>query len=168
MRIMKDAVPDAYVELFAKAIHDDYITMRGQIPYSNWDSRPEDFKELNRAQAVSIFENLFLIGCSFDAGDTSFPTVEEFTPEEILLLAKQEHIRWVEIQNQKGWAYSRVLDENKMLHPLLVEWEELPPEVQQKDIYMAKKIIPLLEKAGLRVYRVMQTRSSLESPKRTL
>ena len=121
----------------------------------DWDSLPEEIKEGNRDQAFSIPEKLLLVRCGFDAGDTPYPTLGEFTPEEIQLLAQNEHIRWMEGKIRDGWVYGPERDNEKKIHHCLVDWEKLPEDEQQKDIDAALNIIPLLKKAGLRVYRMV-------------
>ncbi|MDR1110321.1 MAG: AAA family ATPase [Deltaproteobacteria bacterium] len=167
--VLKEVVLSAYNETLAKTIHEDFLAMNIHKNYTekqaernsdssygeDWDSLPEEIKDSNRAQALSIPQKLLLVRCGFDAGDTPYQTLEEFTPDEILLLAQNEHIRWMEETTRNGWVCGPVRDNNAKIHPCLVEWNVLPPEEQQKDIDVANNIIPLLKKAGLRVYRMV-------------
>ena len=169
--VLKDVVLNAYKDLLARSIHEDFVAREihnnhvknlkatnreKQSSYSDdWDKLPEEIKENNRRQADSIPEKLLLVRCGFDAGDTPYPTLEEFTPDEILLLAQNEHIRWMEDKIRSGWEKGPDRNNVKKIHPCLVDWEKLPQEEQQKDIDVARNIIPLLKKAGLRVYRMV-------------
>jgi len=169
--VLKDVVLNAHKELLAKAIHNDFIARNAHESYMEkqkergkhsqtsyteaWDDLPEEIKNANREQAFSIPEKLLLVRCGFDAGDACYPTLKKFEPDEILLLAQNEHIRWMEDRTRNGWVYGPVRDNVKKTHPCLVSWDELPEEEQQKDIDVAENIIPLLEKAGLRVYRMV-------------
>ena len=169
--VLKDVILNAYTETLAKAIHEDFLAVnihknyletqegRGQANDSSfsvsWEDLPEEIRNSNREQALSIPGKLLLVRCGFDAGDTPYPTLEEFTPEEIFLLAQDEHIRWMEGKIRDGWVYGPVRDNAKKIHPCLVDWDDLSEEERQKDIDIAENIIPLLKKAGLRVYRLV-------------
>ncbi|MDR1130810.1 MAG: hypothetical protein LBL15_00130 [Oscillospiraceae bacterium] len=168
--VLKDVVLNACSEVLAKTIHEDFLAMNIHESYAekqaergadnassyggDWDSLPEEIKNSNRAQALSIPDKLLLVRCGFDAGDTPYPTLEAFTPDEILLLAQNEHIRFMADKIRNGWVYGAVRDNAKKVHPCLVDWDALPQEERQKDIDIANNIIPLLKKAGLRVYRM--------------
>lgn len=167
--VLKDTVLNAYTEPLAKIIHDDYVYKqiiatqnRGENAANQndtytaaWDELPEDIKNANREQAKHIPDKLKLVGCAFDAGDAPYPTLDEFTSDEIMLLAREEHIRFVAQKAKSGWVYGPVRDNDKKIHPCLVDWNKLPKDEQQKDIDAAKNVIPLLKKAGLRVYRMI-------------
>ena len=150
---------NSYLEQLARAIHDDFCkksVQRGQgdaafvLP---WEQLPQDIQESNRMQARSISEKLSLIGFAYDAGDTPFPSVDAFDDETTLLLAQNEHLRWMAERQAAGWRYAPVRDNDKRHHPLLCPWDELPSAEKQKDIDAADNIIPLLNSIGLRVYR---------------
>jgi len=52
-----------------------------------------------------------------------------------------------------GWVYAPVRSDAKKHHPMLIPYDELPPDERQKDINVVKNIVPLLSGVGLRVYR---------------
>jgi hypothetical protein len=168
--VLKDVVLNAYREVLARAIHEDSMAARIHENYvenhaagadsgssygGEWDSLPDEIKDSNRTQALSIPDKLLLVRCGFDAGDTPYPTLTQFTDDEVLLLAQDEHERWMEDKRRNGWTYGPVRDNEKKIHPCLVSWEKLPENEQQKDRDVALNIIPLLKKAGLRVYRMV-------------
>ena len=124
-------------------------------PYTvPWEELDEETRDSNREQALDIPNKLLSVGCDFDSGDTPHQTLEAFTEDEILRLAQDEHIRWMAQKERDGWEYAPVRDNANKKNPCLVPWEDLPPEEQQKDIDAVENIIPLLRKAGLRVYRM--------------
>ena len=149
------------IEKLARQIHGDYLKkMRaagntGHPSAVEWDELSEEFKESNRAQAQSIGEKLSAAGLSFDADESSAETVDEFDDATMLLLARNEHIRWMQEKLANGWVYAPVRDNEKKHHPCLVPYEQLPPEEQQKDIDVVNNVIPLLDSVGLRVYRAI-------------
>ena len=168
--VLRDVVLNAHGELLARAVHEDYLAKlvhedylekqekRGvtsppnQIP---WEQLDEEVRRSNREQALDIPKKLLSVGCDFDAGDSPYPSLERFTPEEIMRLAQDEHIRWMAQKMRTGWTHAPVRDNAAKKHPCLVDWEELSLEERQKDIDAAENIIPLLKKAGLRVYRIV-------------
>jgi hypothetical protein len=158
--VLREVILNSYLEQLAQAIHADFCKKENErghaAPYNiPWEELPDDIKDANRAQAASFAEKLNYIGYSYDSGDTPFTSVEAFDDSTILLLAQTEHIRWMNERIASKWVYGPERDDVKKIHPLLVPWEKLPKEEQQKDIDVAKNIIPLLNGIGLRVYRTV-------------
>jgi len=153
----ENTIFEGNIEQLARQIHEDYLKeMRaaGNMEHPSafeWEGLSEEFRESNRAQARSISEKLNVVGLAFDRGESAAPTVEEFDGETVLLLAENEHIRWMQEKLANGWIYAPNRDNEKKHHPLLVPYEQLPPEEQQKDINVVNNIIPLLTSVGLRV-----------------
>ena len=152
-----------YIETLAKAIHANYVkeqTAAGSANLPNvvpWDELPEEFKESNRNAARSFEEKLRSIDCEIAPADTSRPAVEFFDDETILKLARVEHDRWMQEKLANGWTYAPVRDNAKKHHHMLIPYEKLPSEEQQKDINVVNNIIPLLRSVGLRVCRKEHT-----------
>ena len=46
---------------------------------------------------------------------------------------EQNHANWIMHRLANGWAYGPVKDEQAKTHPLLVPYDELPPEHRVKD-----------------------------------
>jgi len=159
--VLREVILNSYIEQLAQAIHADYlkgIKAAGDTTHSSaadWADLPEDLREANRAQARSIAKKLRMIDHAYDAGDTPFPSVEAFDEATVLRLAREEHIRWMQERIAAGWTYGPVRDNAKKIHPLLVDWDELPDKEKQKDIDAINNIIPLLKSIGLRVYKTI-------------
>lgn len=150
-----------------------------------WNDLAEEFKDSNRGQAHCIAKELHSTGYDYDTGDTPFPSIEKFDPATILTLARNEHLRWMNEKKANGWKYASLnegadlakkiifeeewnsldikgqkelavkeMRKEKLSH-LLVEWENLDEEEQQKDIDAVTNIIPLLKSIGLRVYKTI-------------
>jgi len=159
--VLRDVILNNYVEPLAQMIHEDYVEKmknEGEINHPSvvpWNELPEEFKESNRAQARSFEEKLNTIGYNYDAGDTPFPSVEEFDDATVLLLAQNEHIRWMNERLANGWIYGETRDDERKIQPLLVEWSKLPESEKKKDIEVVKNIIPHLKKIGLRVFKTI-------------
>jgi len=159
--VLREVILNSYIEDLARAAHESYLKelrAAGQKGHSSavaWDVLSEDWRNANRAQARHIAEHLNKTGFAYDSGDTPFPSVEEFDEETTLLLAKNEHARWMNERRSAGWVYGPRRDNGKKIHDLLVEWDRLPDAEKKKDIDVAKNIIPMLKGVGLRVYRTV-------------
>jgi len=154
--VLRKVILNSYQENLAKAIHEDFCIKNpssdNNIP---WAELPEDIKDSNRDQARYFGEYLTAAGYDFDAGDTPFSTVEEFSKEELLKIAEMAHEIYIKSKIDAGWIYGKVKNAVKKTHPLLVDWNDLPEEEKQKDIDIAENIISLLKSVGLRVYKTI-------------
>ena len=159
--VLREAILYSYIEDLARAAHESYVKelrAAGKGSHSSaveWDVLPEDLRNANRAQARHIAEHFSKTGFAYDSGDTPFPSVEEFDEETTLMLAKNEHARWMNERRSAGWVYGPKRDNGKKIHDLLVEWDRLPDVEKKKDIDVTKNIIPMLKGIGLRVYRTV-------------
>lgn len=133
--VLKDVILNGYTDALAEAIHEDFRakqTQRNLPIHANvdvpWAELSDSYRADNIRQATDIPRKLALIGCAFDLGDAPYPTVDSFTDEEILLLAKDEHARWMAAKLKDGWIYGPVRDESdpaNRTHPLLLPFGEL-------------------------------------------
>ena len=100
-----------FAEQLARAIHRGYVANargRGETETANpstvpWDRLPEDLRRANIAQAAAIGGKLRTIDAAVvpdGAGSTGFA----FTDQEIELLARQEHDRWMRDRLAAGWT----------------------------------------------------------------
>jgi len=154
--VLRKVILNSYREKLAIAIHEDFClknpTSDNNIP---WTELPDDIKDSNRDQAHSFGQYLNAAGYDFDSGDTPFPSIEKFSEDEILKIAKLSHGIWMKSKTDAGWKYGKVKDAAKKTHPLIVEWDELPEEEKRKDLDIAGNIIPLMNVIGLRVYKTI-------------
>jgi uncharacterized membrane protein len=145
-------------EHLARAIHGAYqqaAASRGEAPDSRpalqaWEKLPDELKESNRAQARQIGEKLAAIGClmvpAFDPALTF-----EFDDEEVQLLARREHERWMGERMALGYAHGPARQGG--MHPDLVPWEELPDEAREKDVAAVQGIPAMLASVGFQALR---------------
>ena len=77
----------------------------------------------------------------------------EFTREEIEQLARMEHERWMEERLANGWTVGPKDIDKKTTPWLLVSYEELPDEEQEKDRESVRGIPEFLVKVRLAVRR---------------
>jgi hypothetical protein len=149
-------------EILARAIHEDYLRQQAaagvkleqnpsMVP---WDALSEQLKESNLQQADDIGAKLKAVNCStapmLDWDEPLF----DFTPEEINLLARLEHQRWMAEKEQAGWRHGLKKDSEARTHPCLLPYDQLPAEEQEKDRNPVRQIPATLAKVGFRVHRL--------------
>ncbi|MFO8173493.1 MAG: NAD-binding protein [Longimicrobiales bacterium] len=147
-------------EALARAIHEEYVRDRvskGDSPQRDqamlpWEELDEDLKESNRAQAAHIGVKLAAVGCDlaplvgWDADSFAFE------PEELELLARMEHDRWVEDRLRSGWSLGPK-DERRKTTPHLVPWEDLDELLRDRNRNTIRELPRFLARAGLRITR---------------
>jgi hypothetical protein len=123
------------LDIMARALHEDYVSKLGEAERNYpanpsaapWDSLSEQLRESNRQAADHLPVKLRAVGChparvgSGDPGEL----ISKFTDEEIELLAKMEHRRWMAERFLAGWVLGPK-NHDKRISPYLVEWEQLP------------------------------------------
>ena len=157
--VLQDTHFSCYVEQLARAIHSDYLDKageRGDLPVINrpWEELTEPQRDANRAQARSICDKLRMVGCGLDFGQTPYPTMPAFDAQERLFLAEWEHARWMKDKADHGWTYGPERDDERLIHDLMIPWEQLDQRGKQLDFDVIDNIIPLLAGIGMRVYRM--------------
>jgi TrkA family protein len=148
---------DSIIGRAARAIHEQYrvqAARRGESPATNpsmlpWAELAPHLRESNIAQAEHIGAKLAEIGASV----TTVPPEEPFalTEEEVLRLARLEHVRWMEEREAAGFRYGARRDDKH--HPDLVDWSNLSEESQQKDVHAVRHLPELLAAEGLYIQR---------------
>jgi hypothetical protein len=146
-------------ETLAQAIHEKYRQEQwGQKPADDpamqpWEKLREDLKESNRQQADQIPEKLRIVGYGIRPAAGGEPARVELTLEEVEMLARMEHDRWMEEKTKAGWHYGIPRNDEKKLHPCLVPWKELPEEEKEKDRQAVGGIPGFLGQFGFEIYR---------------
>lgn len=124
----------------AKAIHDSYVEKQlseGDSPEDNpslvtWPKLPENLKDSNRNQADHAEIKCYLLSGKDDC--TAEEIRSKLTPETVEWLAKMEHERWCAEKRLNGWRYTDGAKNNDLLlNPNLVPWDQLKEEERQKD-----------------------------------
>ena len=143
----------------ARAIHQRYLAamFRAGMGASEtpalveWEALPEEYREANRAQARDIVAKMHAIGWIIVPAKDG----EAFEPsaDELDLLAREEHERWARQRRADGWCYGPVRDDEALRHPMLIPYDDLPVDEQQKDIDAVLEIPALLAAAGLGLRR---------------
>jgi len=115
----------------------------------------ENEKEQNRNNVQDIPNKLASIGYTMIPARGKELT-SEFNDEDVTLLARMEHERWMQEKLDAGWKYAKETDKPKRQHKLLVPWENLPPDEQEKDYIMVRGIPQILAKAGYTMVKLSQ------------
>src|ERR1035438_4691002 len=75
-----------------------------------------------------------------------------FEGSELELLAKMEHKRWMAERFLAGWTLGP-RDDEKRINPYLVEWEDLPPNIQDYDRNFVRILPNVLKQVNLEIRR---------------
>ena len=126
-----------------------------------FDELTLEYQLSNIAQAKNYVRHLENIHCFFSDKAYDYPIVQEFSEDELMLLAVNEHIRWVNEKVEMGWSYgtdykNRVEREQKRINKDIVPYDELSGPEKYKDLAPINNMIKLLGAHGIKIYR-MQT-----------
>ena len=152
-------------EMLARAIHQDYLSIQGNMGVTMqtnpslvpWDELPENIKESNRRQADDIGKKLKAVYCDLEPLTDWDAELFEFTPEEIEILARMEHQRWLNEHRNEGWTYEPgVKDLNRKTSPYLLDWDELPEDFKRYNRDAIRSLPIFLARAGFQIFRTRQ------------
>jgi len=123
-----------------------------------WADLPETARDANRITADHFEVKMRAVGCRVvSRSDGSEPTA--LSPEELELLARMEHNRWVADRLLDGWKHDAVRCNKRKLHPSLVPYDELTEPIKQLDRDSVLQMVEILGTEGLAI-----TRSALSRP----
>lgn len=157
-----DVVVHEALDMLARALHNDYARTqlkRGETAAGNaslipWSELPAHKKLANQRAAAHIDVKLRICGCTAYSESASAPEVP-FPPgaEALEQLAQLEHRRWMADKHLAGYSFGETRDEDQMLHPDLIPWEDLPEPDREKDRDNIRRIPELLKLQHLKVCR---------------
>ena len=119
-------------------------------PYSELS---EDEKESNRNNVRDIPNKLASVGYVMTKTKCN-ETPIKFKNDEIEILAKKEHERWMQEKLSTGWQYAKKTNRTKKLHKSLIPWEKLSEDEKEKDRALVKGIPKILVKAGYTIIKL--------------
>lgn len=154
----QEAILGAVLDKKARSIHEDYVRHRvaegevfGEGVLVGWDELPEDLKSANRQQADHLDVKLRAVGCFMDKAGGSNPV--NLSDSEIEQMAGMEHQRWVADRTLAGWTQGSPRNNEKRIHPHLVEWVRLPEDIRERDREAVRNILKVIRDMELDVYR---------------
>ena len=154
-----DAISGCDLDKMAQAVHDDYLKTRkktagfpSQASDVEWEELSEEFKDSNRKAADHMEVKMRSIGCEIVLKKD--PRAEtEISPKELELLAELEHYRWNAERSLAGWTYDSVKSNKTRTTPYLVNWEDLPSDIQDYDRNAVANIPNVVKEAGMKIVR---------------
>ncbi len=151
-------------ELLARAQHAQWLRneeAKGTSPERNpnmrsWDELPEGQREENRRFADDLHTKLALIGCMIVPMPLPDPDHDTFTfsAEDLDLLSRHEHERWIQTKLDGGWRFGPTRDDARKLHDQLKPWEELDEANKDKDRNAVREIPSMLALAGFQIQKL--------------
>jgi hypothetical protein len=159
-----EQVTGGVIEQLAFAIHNNYIRQQkalGMDEEANpsiapWSLLPENLKESNRQQAFHIREKLRIIKCDISPKIYWKPKEFLFSNEEVDLLARLEHQRWMKEKIDQGWVYApgeKDPMKKPPTNPNLLEWDMLPEVEKEKNKEIIRVLPDSLAKIGFQIER---------------
>ena len=147
-------------ELVARVFYEDHLARTG-AGEAAWDALAPDEQDPYLRRADDVAAKVELIGATVakdgpaTRGRRDAPESDGFlfTPEELELLSRHEHERWMEEKLDTGWRLGPEVDAASRTHPSLVDYDLLPVEEKVKDTEVVARIPALLRAAGLRIVR---------------
>jgi hypothetical protein len=158
-----DVIVNEVLDSMARSMHNDYVSTLqtlGETHETNasvtpWSLLPAHKKKANQHAAAHMPVKLRCSDCRAvpkdQPGDAvSFPLDEE----NMEMLAQLEHRRWLADKYLAGYSHGKVRDEDHMLHPDLIPWEELSETDRDKDRSNIRQIPDLMAMQELKICRV--------------
>jgi len=149
----------------AETFHQAYIEVEGKDRRANnlppaagktWDELSEDDRQSNREAADHTWAKLGLLGYRIEEVRVNQRIVINngiISQLENLLeeLAEFEHYRWMVWRVLNGWQYGSPRNNEKKLHPDIVEYKYLKESTKEKDRANIRAIIGLFRDGTLRI-----------------
>jgi hypothetical protein len=143
-------------ERLARVIHEGYRDIEieraaaDDPAVASWDELPSYLRHSSRAQADRVCEKVQRIGYAIEKPGRS-PPVNEFSVDELDVMARMEHGRWIIERLNGGWKQGSGRDARRKISPYFVPWSALPEGVKDKERQMVRNILKLLSTIGLQV-----------------
>jgi hypothetical protein len=152
-------------ETIARGLHEAYIRHQRKLGYTlkdnpsmvPWEELPAYLQEANRQQANHVGVKLRAVGCRVCLLTDWDAELFQFSPEEVELMARMEHERWMNELQAHGWKYGPgKKNEMKKTHPHLVPWESLPEDIKEFDRNFIQELPRILAEVDLEIHRLQR------------
>lgn len=135
------------IESFARGIHEDYRS-KSEWKGPEWENLPAGLRVSNYLAAEHVEVKLRMMGLQILSEERCSPgrRVDEFKKQDLLLLAKIEHNRWLAERLIDGWGYEDLPESDpvRKKNPWMIPWECLPDSQRAKDIAQVQLIPELV------------------------
>ena len=158
------------IEELAKNIHAEYLKQIEGKPVANpksakpWEELDPDLKASNRAAVQRIPEILAAVGLTFVNGDPSpseAAAVEHVLKANLEMLAQMEHDGWADDRRRQGWTFGETRDNDRLKHPLLIPYGDLPEVEKNKDRDSILQYPARVKEAGCKiVFKDLEARAA--------
>ncbi len=154
------------VDVLARQVHEAYLKVADADARADnkppaagtpWENLSEDDREGNREAADHMWAKLAALGYEL----RHVPEGERMPPPDSELLnqlaaqeeamARAEHERWMAWRLLNGWQWGTPRDNETLLHPDLVDYDQLAESTKEKDRIIIRAIPELLRQGRLRV-----------------
>ncbi|MEI7900192.1 MAG: NAD-binding protein [bacterium] len=121
----------------ARRVHENYLAVACADPNKrkddealrDWEQLPDSYRDANRHVADHVAVKLRAVGLTAGKAPT-----RDFTANEIEVLSRMEHARWVGERLLAGWRYAPPpKDEQRKTNPNIVPWDQLDEVNKEKD-----------------------------------
>jgi hypothetical protein len=160
-------IAEDLTERLARQIHEKYLQsqLRGGVrpgdtpAMVDWSRIPESLRRANRAHVQDIAAKLLNLGCvvaprNGTTGGATDTAASQAIEDRINELARMEHERWCRERRGEGWVYGDRRDEARRRHPALRPWNELTPDIQEKNRDEIRALPEVLSDAGFEMIRL--------------
>jgi class 3 adenylate cyclase len=121
----------------------------------SWEELSEDLREAYRLQVADIPNKLYELGYELMPAGDAAPSEIIITSEQLEILSRQGHERWMAERQRQGWSYGVTRDDAHKHDPALVPWESLSETDQQKNREPVHNIPLLTRKAGFQIRKLV-------------
>jgi hypothetical protein len=153
---------DQKLDNMARAMHDVHrssVNLAG-LPrpldrtMRDWEQLDDDVIDSNRQAADHISVKLRAVGCRAVERKRGDPIGSfTFKPDEIELLAKMEHQRWMAERYLAGWSYGAKKDDVTLISPYLAPWEQIPDNIRNYDRIPVRILPDVVRQGGWEIVR---------------
>jgi len=148
------------LERAAERAHEHYLASLRRKPEDPaaraWSELPEVLRDSNRKQVRYFAGILHAAGYDLAPAGPDGGKVEDFSPDEIELMAEMEHGRWNAERLSDGWRLGP-RDPVRKTSPYLLRWNELTEEARQLDRDAVRAFPALAAESGLDVRRHVES-----------
>ncbi len=131
-------------------------TKKMHISLKDYNKLSDNEKEQNRNNVRDIPRKLAMIGYTMVPARGK-ESAAKFNDDEMAVLARMEHERWMQEKLDAGWKFAEKTDNSKKQHKGLIPWDDLSREETDKDYIMVKSISQILARAGYTVAKMSKT-----------